>query len=63
MLKLTRYTSIEELKASKNPVQPKQSESELESDLREFVTLLKDHSSAKKHTTPIQHSNHSERGK
>jgi len=63
MLKLTRYTSIEELKASKNPIQPKQSDSQRESDLREFVTLLKDHSSAKKHSTPIQPSNHSDRGK
>jgi len=63
MLKLTRYTSIEELKASKSPIQPKQADSQRESDLREFVTLLKDHSSAKKRSTPIHHWNHPDCGK
>lgn len=45
MKKLTRYTSIEELKASKNSLQPQQSDSERESDLSEFIAVLKSHSS------------------
>jgi hypothetical protein len=43
--KLTRYTSIEELKASKNLLQPQQSDSERESALSEFIAVLKNHSS------------------
>jgi len=45
MKKLTRYTSIEELKASKNLLQPQQSDSKRESDLSELIAILKDHSS------------------
>jgi hypothetical protein len=45
MKKLTRYTSIEELKASKNSLQPQQSDSERESNLSEFIAVLKSHSS------------------
>lgn len=48
MKKLTRYTSIEELKASKDLLQPQQSESERESDLSEFIAVLKSHSSTLK---------------
>lgn len=44
MVKLTRYTSIEELKASKNSFQPQKSGCERESDLKEFIALVKNHS-------------------
>jgi hypothetical protein len=45
MKKLTRYTSIEELKASKNLLRPQQSDSERKSDLSELISVLKSHSS------------------
>ena len=40
MIKLTRYTSIEDLKASKDSSLPQKSISEQESELKEFVSLL-----------------------
>lgn len=45
MTKLTRYTNIEDLKASKDSLQPQKSISELELELKEFITLLKNHPS------------------
>jgi hypothetical protein len=41
MTKLTRYTSMEDLKASKNLLRPQKSISERELELREFIALLK----------------------
>jgi len=45
MTKLTRYKNIEDLKASKDSFQPQKSISERELELREFITLLKNHPS------------------
>jgi hypothetical protein len=45
MTKLTYYTSIEDLKASKSSFLPRKSDSERELELKEFIALLKDHSS------------------
>ena len=50
MTKLTRYTSIEELKASKNSLSSQKSDSERELELREFIALSKN----KPSTTPPQ---------
>jgi hypothetical protein len=44
-MKLTRHTSFDDLKASKNLFQVERSDSERESDLKEFISLLKNHSS------------------
>jgi len=41
MTKLTRYTSVEDLKASKNELQPQKSISERELELREFIALVR----------------------
>lgn len=48
MKKLSRYTSVEELKASRNLSQPQQSDSQRESELSEFIAALKYHSSSPK---------------
>ena len=50
MIKLTRYTNIKDLKASKSSIQPQKSDSERESELKAFITLLKDHSSIPGHS-------------
>jgi hypothetical protein len=63
MKKLTRYTSIEELKASKDLLQPQQSESKRESDLSEFIAVLKNHSSTLKPPKPSKSLNQSGSGK
>ena len=44
MTKLTRYTNIKDLKASKSLIQPQNSDSERESELKVVIALLKDHS-------------------
>ena len=62
MKKLTRYTSIEELKASKDLFKPQQSESKRESDLSEFIAVLKSHSSALKPSKSGKPSNQSSSG-
>ena len=48
MPKLTRYTGFEEMKASKNFIQPKKSNSEREADFKEFIALLRKNSSISK---------------
>jgi len=49
MTKLTHYTSIEDLKASKSSFEPRKSGSERELELKELIALLKDHSSTSEH--------------
>jgi hypothetical protein len=44
MTKLTRYTNIKDLKASKSLIQPQNSDSERESELKTVIALLKNHS-------------------
>lgn len=44
MKKLTRYTSIEALKASRGQLQTKQSGLGYKSDLIEFIAVMKKHS-------------------
>jgi hypothetical protein len=51
MTKVTRYTSIEELKESKNYLAPQKSDSERESELREFIALSKNNSSTPQRLT------------
>ena len=63
MNKLTRYTSIEELKASKNLLQPQKSDSERESDLSELITVLKNHSSTPEQSKSDKSFNQSGSGK
>ena len=63
MKKLTRYTSIEELKASKNLLQPQQSDSERESDLGELIAILKNHSSTPERSKSGKPLNQSGSGK
>ncbi len=63
MKKLTRYTSIEELKASKNLLRPQQSESERESDFSELISVLKNHSSIPERSKPDRPLNQSGSGK
>jgi hypothetical protein len=52
MTKLTRYTNIEDLKASKDSFQPQKSISERESELREFIALLKNPTSTSESSMP-----------
>lgn len=63
MIKLTRYTSIEDLKASKNSFQSQKSDSERESDLKEFIALIKNHSSTPEHSKSYNSLNRSSSGK
>jgi hypothetical protein len=53
------YTSFEDLKASKNSIQPQQSDSERESDLKDFVAFLKTHSSTPEHLESCNSQNSS----
>jgi hypothetical protein len=48
MKKLTRYTSIEDMKASKDQLRPQQSDFERKSDLIELIAVIKKHSSTPK---------------
>jgi hypothetical protein len=52
MTKLTRYTNIEDLKASKDSLQPQKSISERELELREFIALLKSPTSTSERSIP-----------
>jgi hypothetical protein len=45
MIKLTRYTNIDDLKASKDSLRTIKPDSERESDLREMIALIRNHSS------------------
>jgi hypothetical protein len=65
MTKLTRYTSFEDLKASKNAIQPQKSNSERESDFKEFISLVRSHSSTStpEHSKSGKSLNQSNRGK
>jgi hypothetical protein len=45
MQKLTRYTSIEDLKKSNEQLQPQQSDLKYKSDLMEFISIMKKYSS------------------
>jgi hypothetical protein len=63
MKKLTRYTSIEDLKASKDQLQPQQSGFERKSDLIEFIAVIKNHSSTPKQFKPGKGFNKSVSGK
>jgi hypothetical protein len=63
MTKLTRYTSIEELKASKNSLQPQQSDYQRESELSELIAVLKSHSSTLEQSKSDKPLNQSGSGK
>ena len=63
MKKITRYTSIRDLKADNSQQQPQKSDSKYESDLLEFIAILKKHSSSPKHTKENNSSNKSDNGK
>jgi hypothetical protein len=63
MIKLTRYTSMEDLKASKDLIQPQKSNSERELELREFIILLKGQASTPAHSKSGKSLNQSGRGK
>jgi len=59
MKKLTRYTNIRDLKASNSQQQPQQSDLKYESDLREFIAIMKQHSSSPKQSKRNNSSNKS----
>jgi hypothetical protein len=59
MIKLTRYTNIKDLKAAKNSFQPQKSDSERESDLKELVDLIKNHSLTPERSKSDNSVNHS----
>jgi len=61
MTKLTRYTNIEDLKASKDSLQPQKSISERELELREFIALLKNPASTSERSIPSKTLNQSGR--
>jgi len=63
MTKLTRYTNIEDLKASKDSLQPQKSNSERKSELMEFITLLKNQPSTPERSDSGKSLNQSGSGK
>lgn len=63
MIKLTRYTSFEDLKASKNSFQSQRSNSERESDLKELIALIKNHSFTPEHSKSYNSLNPPNSGK
>ena len=60
---LTRYTSFEDLKASKNTIQPQNSNSQRESDFKEFISLARKNSSTPMRSKSGKPLNQSNRGK
>jgi hypothetical protein len=62
MTKLTHYTSFEDMKSSKNLYSSDKSVSQKESDLKNFITLLKTNSSLV-HPSKTKTSNKSKGGK
>lgn len=63
MKKLTRYTSIRDLKADNSQQQPQKSDSKYESDLMGFIAIMKQHSSSPKQSKKNNSSNKSGNGK
>jgi hypothetical protein len=62
MSKLTRYTSFDEMKSSKNFIQPKKSSSEREADFKEFIALVRKHSHDPAHSKSDTSLNQSKGG-
>jgi|GEM_PF-3427752 len=63
MKKLTRYTNIRDLKASKSQLQPQQSDFNYESDLSGFFAFMKQHSTSSKLVKQSKASNKPNNGK
>lgn len=63
MKTLTRYTSIEDLKASKDQLQPLLSSSAHKSDLKELISVLRNHSIRPKLPKLGKYPNKSDSGK
>lgn len=63
MVKLTRYTNIDDLKASKDSLPTLKSDSERESDLRAMIALIRTHSLTPERSKSTEVLNRSNSGK
>jgi hypothetical protein len=62
-MKLTYYTSFNDLKTSKNSIHTKQSDSVKEFELKEFINLVKENHLSKKPSKIANSSNQATDGK
>ena len=54
MTKLTRYTSVEDLKASEDYFRSEKTNSERETEIKELVSMLKENSSSPQHIEQLK---------